>query len=254
MSPFHPSFAPMWAASRTFDFMLFRHLSTLRNLAVLTALILVGRLAVYADDTPAAPPVGNPLPASGAQKEPGGDQPKPTGSPTAAPNSPAEVRAPAGSDTDSAAPKQMVVRAERDYEIERTVGSLLENHHYLQRPIDAEISRRWLGLYLAALDESHRFFLQSDIDEFTHKYADTTGNTLGDLLHGDDESAAVNPAFEIFQRFLQRLRTDVTLAQKLVHEKHDFTKRRELHAADRQVAVAQGRSCLGVTLARLCEV
>ncbi len=192
--------------------------------AFLAALIFAGYAAVWAADTPPAPPVGTPLPASGAEKEPGGDQPKPTGAPSAAPNTPAEVSAPTGADATAPAPKQMVVRADRDYEIERTVGGLLENHHYLQRPIDAEMSRRWLGLYLAALDESHRFFLQSDIDEFTKKYADTPGNTLGDLLHGEDEAAAIGPAFEIFQRFLQRLREDVALAQKLVHEKHDFTK------------------------------
>ena len=52
-------------------------------------------------------------------------------------------------------------------------------------------------------------FLQSDVDEFTKKY----GASLGDLLHGDDESAAVAPAFEIFQRFLQRVRTNVALAE-----------------------------------------
>ncbi len=197
---------------------------TLCRLVVLTAGLIVTGLAVaWADDTPPAPPVGNPLPASGAQREPGGDQPKPTGNPTGGPNTPAEVSAPANADA-APAPKELVPRWDRDYEIERTVGGLLENHHYLQRPIDTEMSHRWLGLYLAALDENHRFFLQSDIDEFTKRYADTPGNTLGDLLHGEDEAAAVGPAFEIFQRFLQRLREDVTLAQKLVYEKHDFTK------------------------------
>ena len=197
---------------------------TIRSLlAIPAALIFASLAAVWAAETPPAPAVGQPLPASGAQKEPGADQPKPTGSPSAAPNTPAEVGAPAGADAKTV-PKEMVIRADRDYEIERTVGQLLENHHYLQRPIDAEMSRRWLGLYLAALDENHRFFLQSDIDEFTRKYNSTPGNTLGDLLHGEDEAAAIAPAFEIFQRFLLRLREDVSLAKKLVHEKHNFTE------------------------------
>jgi carboxyl-terminal processing protease len=225
MSPFLPSCAPIWATRPSFDFMLPRKSLTTRSLiAFPAALIFAGLIVVRAQDTPPAPEVGNPLPASGAEKEPGGDQPKPTGTPSAAPNTPAEVSAPAGDDGTTAAPKQMVIRADRDYEIERTVGGLLENHHYLQRPIDAEMSRRWLGLYLAALDENHRIFLQSDVDEFTKKYNDTPGNTLGDLLHGEDEATAVGPAFEIFQRFLMRLHQDVSLAQKLIHEKHDFTK------------------------------
>jgi len=198
-----------------------RHPFTTRNVVAFSAaLIVAGLAAVWADDTP---PVGSPLPAAGAAKEPD-DQPKPTGASDQAPTTPAEVAAPAGADATAPGSKDMVIRADRDYEIERTVGRLLEDHHYLQRPIDAEMSRRWLGCYLAALDENHRFFLQSDIDEFTKKYNDTPGSTLGDLLHGDDESAAVAPAFEIFQRFLERLRHDVALAQTLVHEKHDFTK------------------------------
>jgi carboxyl-terminal processing protease len=114
----------------------------------------------------------------------------------------------------------MTVRTDRDFEIERTVGRLLEEHHYLQRPIDAEMSQRWLNNYLLALDGNHLFFLQSDIDEFTQKY----GATLGDVLHGDDEQAAIDPAFKIFSRFLQRVKANVSLAESLVHEKYDFTK------------------------------
>jgi carboxyl-terminal processing protease len=173
-----------------------------------------------ADNAAPAPAVGSPLPAAGASQEPGSDQPKPTTTPGTLPGAPAEVVAPPATDDKTAAPKDMIVHADRDYDIERTVGRLLEDHHYLQRPIDAEMSQRWLKNYLLALDDSHLFFLQSDIDEFTAKY----GNSLGDLLHGDDESAAVSPAYDIFQRFLTRVRTNVALAQKLVHNKYDFTK------------------------------
>ena len=162
----------------------------------------------------AAPPIGQPLPAGGATQEPGSDKPK-------APETPAPGTAATDAGTGLFTPKPMVVHSERDYEIERTVGKLLEEHHYLQIPISPEISQRWLKNYLLALDGDHLFFLQSDIDEFTAKY----GNTLGDLLHGDDESAAVDPAFVIFQRFLQRVKENVTLADKLLQdEKFDFTK------------------------------
>jgi carboxyl-terminal processing protease len=195
--------------------------STTRSLVVFSAaLIFAGSAALWAIDTPPAPPVGNALPAGGAAQEPGSDHPKPNGPPTLQ-GAPATTSAPVGAEAAAPVPpKQMVVRADRDFEIERTVGRLLEEHHYLQRPIDAEMSQRWLGLYLRALDENRIFFLQSDIDEFTKKY----GNSLGDLLHGDDEAAAVSPAFDIFQRFLQRVRENVSLAQKLVHEKHDFNE------------------------------
>ena len=116
---------------------------------------------------------------------------------------------------------RIAVHSERDAEIGHTVGMLLQENHYLQRPIDAEMSQRWLKNYLKALDYNHLFFLQSDIDEFTNKY----GNNLGDLLlHNNSEAAAVVPAFEIFNRYMQRLDENVVLAEKLLHDKYDFTK------------------------------
>ena len=130
-------------------------------------------------------------------------------------------------DTDSDEPvvlatvKPISYNAERDFEIGHEVGKLLQEGHYLQRPIDAEISQRWLKNYLKVLDYNHLFFLQSDVDEFTAKY----GNNLGDLLlHGKSDDDAVAPAFEIFNRYMQRLDENVVLAEKLLHEQYDFTK------------------------------
>ncbi len=151
--------------------------------------------------TPAGP--GTPLPAAGANQEPGGDKTTATTDKSAAPIKP------------------MVIHADHDADIGRTVGRLVEENHYLQKPIDAEMSQRWLKNYLSALDYNHLFFLQSDIDEFTAKY----GNDLGNILmHGDSAEAAVAPAFEIFQRYLQRVRENVVLAKSLLHDKYDFTQ------------------------------
>ena len=83
------------------------------------------------------------------------------------------------------------------------------------------MSQRWLRNYFIALDPTHLFFLQSDVDEFTAKY----GNTLGNLLlHSDNDQTAIAPAFEIFRRYLTRVQGDVSLAEKLLHDKYDFTK------------------------------
>jgi len=154
-----------------------------------------------ATNTNQAPKVD--MPDSGAVKAPGGT--------TETENQP---------DAKSEPIKPMIVHADRDAEIGRSVGTVLEHGHYLQKPIDAEMSQRWLKNYLLALDPNHLFFLQSDIDEFTTKY----GNILGDLLHGDNEEAMVTPAFEIFKRYMQRVNEDVDLAEKVVHDKFDFTK------------------------------
>jgi len=163
-------------------------------------------LPTNAPDASPVPP-GKVMPASGGEGE--NDVTKPT------PNS--------ASDSLTTLPvvKPISIHAERDAEIGHVVGELLEQTHYLQKPISAEMSQRWLKNYFLALDPTHLFFLQGDIDQFTNKY----GNSLGDLLlHGDNDEAAMAPAFEIFDRYMLRVDQNVTLAEKLLHEKFDFTK------------------------------
>ncbi|HEX4140547.1 MAG TPA: S41 family peptidase, partial [Candidatus Methylacidiphilales bacterium] len=167
----------------------------------------------------AVPPPATPLPASGAGQEQDTTNPKPAATPTAvnappaAPASEAPVQLPAI--------KPINIHYDRDAEIGHIVGELLENNHYLQTPITPEMSQRWLKNYFLALDPTHLFFLQSDIDEYTAKY----GNTLGNLLiHGDDDKAVMAPAFDIFNRYLQRVNENVRYAEKLVKDNYDFTK------------------------------
>jgi carboxyl-terminal processing protease len=167
-----------------------------------------------APDTTQVTPPGKILPATGGDLEP-----------SSAPGKD-KTPAPAEQKPDDA-PIQLppvtpiTIHAERDSEIGRIVGELLEQNHYLQKPITPEISQRWLKRYFDALDPTHLFFLQGDIDEFTAKY----GNNLGNLLlKGDSDAATVAPAFEIFNRYMQRVDENVVLAEKLLHDKFDFTK------------------------------
>jgi carboxyl-terminal processing protease len=161
-----------------------------------------------ADANPAAPAAGAPASAATA--------------PSSATAAPAAATADAAASVDTALPpvQAITVHADRDYEISHMVARQIENDHYLQTQITPEISQRWLKNYLKTLDPTHLFFLQSDIDEFTNKY----GNTLGDLVHGSDAQAAVAPAFEIFNRYMERLYENLSLAEKLLHQKFDFTK------------------------------
>ena len=172
--------------------------------------------AAPADTTQATPP-GKVLPAAGGNLEP--DTKKPTSGTLPDPNKKPK--------TEEEAPivlppvKPLVINPSRDAEIGHVVGELLEQNHYLQKPISPEMSQRWLKNYLLALDPAHLFFLQSDVDQFTAKY----GNFLGDLmLHSDNDDKAVAPAFEIFDRYMMRVFNNVSLAEKLLHEKYDFTK------------------------------
>ena len=194
-------------------------------LSAALAALLVFAPSLRAVETSAAPVTtpapGTPLPASGGNLEPGSTSAPGQAAPDVVKPTTPQPDASSSSTWTPPELKPMNVHAERDAEIGRLVGELLEQHHYLQKPITPDMSQRWLKLYFIALDPSHLFFLQSDIDEFTAKY----GNNLGDLLlHSDSETAAIDPAFEIFQRYMRRVTDDVALSEKLVHEKFDFTK------------------------------
>jgi carboxyl-terminal processing protease len=188
----------------------------IRHAFLLAALFLTLTLAGWSDSAPPAgattnapdssqvTPPGKIMPATGGVLDKSASNPQSDDAPVVLPPV-----------------KPIDILAERDFDIAHEVGVLLEQNHYLQTPISPEISQRWLKNYFLALDPAHLFFLQGDIDEFTAKY----GNSLGDLLlRNDNEEAAVTPAFEIFNRYMQRVDENVELAEKLLHDKFDFTK------------------------------
>jgi carboxyl-terminal processing protease len=99
--------------------------------------------------------------------------------------------------------------------IAKSVGDLLDRAHYKGSPMDDAVAEMHLKNYLDALDFNHMIFLQSDVDEFTAKF----GKDLDNLTKKGDASAA----YEIYERYLQRLDATVTRVGTLVKQKHDFT-------------------------------
>lgn len=100
-----------------------------------------------------------------------------------------------------------------DARIGMVVARFLSREHFRHHPIDDEISKSLLSLYLDALDYTHLMFLESDIQEF-QKYATTLDD---DILRGN-----VRPGFEIYARFLQRVEQRVALAKEILKEKLSF--------------------------------
>ena len=94
------------------------------------------------------------------------------------------------------------------------VSRLLRQEHLSKRPIDNQISQRALTLLIEQLDPMKIYFLQSDVDEFS-KYRDR----IDDFVKNGD----TNVAYEIFQRFLQRVDERTAEIDQLVNADHDFT-------------------------------
>src|SRR5207302_7827529 len=99
--------------------------------------------------------------------------------------------------------------------IARWTAKVLAEVHYLQQPLNDEISSKFLDRYLATLDGLHMHFLQSDLEEF-----DQYRTVLDDLTIAGKTA----PAREIFKQYLQRIEQRVTyVAELLKSENFEFT-------------------------------
>jgi hypothetical protein len=83
-----------------------------------------------------------------------------------------------------------------DGKIAQTFALLLSKTHYTRHRFDDEISARFFDRYLEIWDPQKLFLLQSDFDEFV-----PLRTQLDELILRHSDTA---PAYDIFNRFLQR--------------------------------------------------
>jgi carboxyl-terminal processing protease len=107
------------------------------------------------------------------------------------------------------------------------LNRVLERYHYRKVHLDDKLSEDILRRYLDALDPNKSFFTRKDIDNFS-RYR----HELDDAI----SSGRLEPAFDIFRTFRQRVDQRVELALKLLEEnRFDFT-RKETYRFDREDA------------------
>jgi len=105
-------------------------------------------------------------------------------------------------------------------EIGQTVARMLENAHYSRSRLNEEVepgvtqARKALDRYFELLDYNRLFFTQEDIDEFTSKH--------GEWLHEDILGGNLQPAFDIYDRFIQREKTRVEKINALLDRGFTF--------------------------------
>jgi carboxyl-terminal processing protease len=101
-----------------------------------------------------------------------------------------------------------------DRHVTLAVTSLLRRDHLSKHPLDDEISRRALKLFLKMLDPMKVYFHQSDVDTFNLRV-----NDLDDMARGGD----ITFAYTVFRTFLKRIDEGVKLANECLAMEHDFT-------------------------------
>lgn len=97
-----------------------------------------------------------------------------------------------------------------DSAIAKATANILTRYHYSRKPMDDELSGRFLDMYLKTLDGQRLFFLESDVRIF-----DAYRTTLDDLTV---KSGDVSPAFLIFNRFIERLQSNYSFATNEIHQ------------------------------------
>jgi carboxyl-terminal processing protease len=96
---------------------------------------------------------------------------------------------------------------------------MLERLEYMQHSFDPEISARVFDAYLSSLDPQHLHFLQSDLTEFAGYRTNLNRFTMRRTGVADTQ-----PAYEIFYRYMERLKQHVAYVDELLKtEKFDFT-------------------------------
>jgi carboxyl-terminal processing protease len=100
-----------------------------------------------------------------------------------------------------------------DARIAYKTAGLLEVYHYSHQLLDKSMSEKFFDGYLESLDPRRDIFLQSDIDEFTHYRTNLDAFTIGGRGRSD-----LTPAYEIFERFLERVKQHTDYANKLLKQ------------------------------------
>lgn len=104
--------------------------------------------------------------------------------------------------------------------------TLLSRYHYKKPSINDSLSSVIYNNYLSALDYNRSYFLQSDIDEF-EKYRDE--------LDDDLKLGRLKPAYDIFNRFIQRLDERQQFIHKALEKEFDYSAD-EYYEIDRKKA------------------
>ena len=100
-----------------------------------------------------------------------------------------------------------------DPRIAFVAARLLENYHYLEHPLDKEMSVKFFDGYIDSLDPHHEFFLQSDLAEFAPFRTNLDTLTINTNLAAD-----LSPAFHIYQRFQERFQQRIAYDNELLQE------------------------------------
>ena len=116
-------------------------------------------------------------------------------------------------------PRVLLAPGVDDWKMARLVAGILQQSHYSQQRFDDAISSKFMDRYLDSLDPAHMLFTQADENDF-----DQWRWKLDDLmLRSSDTTKITAPAYEIFNRFMDRYEQQlIVVTNLLATEKFTF--------------------------------
>ncbi|OPZ27787.1 MAG: Tail-specific protease precursor [Lentisphaerae bacterium ADurb.BinA184] len=101
----------------------------------------------------------------------------------------------------------------------KLIVQLITTQHYAKRAFDDDVSSMFFDEYFDSLDRERRFFLAADIEEFAARRTQLDN----ELPQGD-----LGFAFDVYARFMQRVRERVEYARTALAQPFDFTVDEEM--------------------------
>jgi carboxyl-terminal processing protease len=117
--------------------------------------------------------------------------------------------------------------------VSRKVADVISLNHYAKHPVDADYSAQWFTEYFRQLDPSRMFFLASDVEDFR-----SYERVLGDLVL---RNTNIDAAFEIYERYLQRVQEWAAYATNRLNQPVDLMGTETIQTDRREAPWAANR-------------
>ncbi len=110
-------------------------------------------------------------------------------------------------------PKSELTPAKKHKDATEVITHIINSYHYRTKPIDNTLSSSIFDNYLESLDPNHSFFLNEDIQNIS-KYRDKLDDAL--------LKSELEPAFDIFKTYRQRVKERIEYAVSELEKEFDF--------------------------------
>lgn len=110
-------------------------------------------------------------------------------------------------------PKSELTPAKKHKDATEIITHIINSYHYRTKPIDNTLSSLIFDNFLESLDPNHSFFLNEDIQNIS-KYRDKLDDAL--------LKTELEPAFDIFKTFRQRVKERIEYAVSELEKEFDF--------------------------------